>query len=385
MAEPAGVGDGDVVRVLVVSGIWPPDVGGPASHAPAVADYLQACGHEVEVVVTADAAPAPCAHPIRWTPRRLPSGFRHLHALVTIARRARRTDVVYTTGMFVRSALGAKLARRPYVLKLTGDPAFERARWRGLVEGDVDAYQRVGGGPADRLLRRLRNLTVRRAAFVFCPSAYLRELAVSWGADGARVEVLPNPAPAAVELPPRDELRRRLGLDGFTLAFAGRLTAQKALDVAFAAVDLCEGVTLLVVGDGPERERLERVAGPRVRFLGAASRHEVLELFAASDAALLSSSWENFPHTVVEALAVGTPVIATDVGGVSEVVRDGENGLLVPPGDAEALAGAVRRLAGDSELAARLRAATVSSVAAYAPERIFARLVEVLRSAADSS
>jgi len=373
------------VRVLVVSGIWPPDVGGPASHAPAVADYLQACGHEVDVVVTADAAPAPCVYPVRWTPRRLPAGLRHLHALLTIFRRARRADVVYTTGMFARSALGATLARRPYVLKLTGDPAFERARWRGLVKGDVDDYQRVGAGPGDRLLRRLRNVTVRRASFVFCPSAYLRELAVSWGADGRRVEILPNPAPAAVELPPRDELRRRFGLGGFTLAFAGRLTAQKALEVAFAAVELCEGVTLLVAGDGPERARLERAAGPRVRFLGAATRHEVLELFAASDAAILSSSWENFPHTVVEALAVGTPVIATDVGGVSEVVRDGENGLLVPAGDPEALAGAVRRLAGDAELAERLRAAAAPSVAAYAPERIFARLAEVLRSAAAPS
>ena len=373
------------MRVLIVSGIWPPDVGGPASHAPAVADYLQGCGHEVEVVVTADVAPAPCAHPIRWTPRRLPAGLRHLHALLTIVRRARRADVVYTTGMFARSALGATLARRPYVLKLTGDPAFERARWRGLVESDVDSYQRVGAGPADGLLRRLRDLTVRRAAFVFCPSAYLCELAVSWGADGTRVEILPNPTPVAVELQPRDELRRRFGLDGFALAFAGRLTAQKALEVAVAAVELCEGVTFLVAGDGPERERLERVAGPRVRFLGAVSRHEVLELFAASDAALLSSSWENFPHAVVEALAVGTPVIATDVGGVSEVVRDGENGLLVPPGDPEALAGAVRRLVGDRALAARLRAASVPSVAAYSPERIFARLAEVLRSAVASS
>ena len=68
-----------------------------------------------------------------------------------------------------------------------------------------------------------------------------------------------------------------------------------------------------------------------MRFLGPLPREGVLELFRAADATLLSSSWENFPHTVVESLAVGTPVISTRVGGVAEVVTDGENGLLVPP------------------------------------------------------
>jgi glycosyltransferase involved in cell wall biosynthesis len=104
----------------------------------------------------------------------------------------------------------------------------------------------------------------------------------------------------------------------------------------------------------------------------------VLELFAAADASLLSSSWENFPHTVVEALAVGTPVIATATGGVAEVVHDGENGLLVPVGDAKALAAAIGRYLSDDALRARLRDAARASVTAYEPERIFAQLTETL-------
>ncbi|MEP6813002.1 MAG: glycosyltransferase, partial [Actinomycetota bacterium] len=89
-------------------------------------------------------------------------------------------------------------------------------------------------------------------------------------------------------------------------------------------------------------------------------------------------SWENFPHTVVEALAAGTPVLATATGGVAEVVYDGENGLLVPVGDAGALAGAIRRFFDDDELRGRLRAAAAGSVADYAPERVFAQLEETL-------
>lgn len=370
------------MRVLVVSGIWPPDVGGPASHAPEVATFLRARGHQVEVVTTADAAPEPPGYPVRFTPRRLPAGLRHLHSALLIARRARRADVVYSTGLFGRTALACLVARTPYVLKLTADPAFERARARGRVGGDVDAFQRTG---RVRLLRGLRDLAVRRAAFVFCPSAYLRDLAVSWGARPERADVLPNPAPAEISLPPRAKLRARLGIEGPSLAFAGRLTAQKALEVAFAALESCEGVTLYVAGEGPERARLEALAGERVRFLGPVTRQGVLELFAAADAAVLPSRWENFPHTVVEALAVGTPVIATDVGGVGEVVRDGENGLLVPPEDVEALAGALRRFFSDPALRERLRAAAVPSVAAYAPEWLYARLEAVLASAASRS
>ncbi len=97
---------------------------------------------------------------------------------------------------------------------------------------------------------------------------------------------------------------------------------------------------------------------------------------------MLSSAWENFPHTVVEALAVGTPVIATDVGGVGEIVEDGRNGLLVPSGDPEAFAAALRRFLGDAGLRGRLRAAAAPSVARFAPEEIYARLEEILLTAA---
>ena len=176
-------------------------------------------------------------------------------------------------------------------------------------------------------------------------------------------------------------------MNGATIAFAGRLTAQKSLDRALAAVAAADGVSLVVAGDGPDREPLEAkarelgIAG-RVRFLGAQPRQRVVELFRAADATILSSSWENFPHTVVEALAVGTPVLAMEAGGVAEVVHDGVNGLLVPAGDTDALAGAVRRYFADEALRERLRARAAESVADYSAERVFAQLEDVLRAVA---
>jgi glycosyltransferase involved in cell wall biosynthesis len=375
------------VNVLVVSGIWPPDVGGPASHAPALASFLHERGHGVEVVTTARNTPARRPYPIHWVSRRIPPGVRHAAAVAAIARSARRADVVYATSMIRRAAAGARAARRPLVVKLVADETYERARRHGLFEGTLEEFQRFDGGARARWLRSSRNGALRRATHVLCPSAYLREISLGWGLDSARVSVLPNPAPALPDLPTRDAQRAALGLERPLLAFAGRLTAQKELGLALEALATVDDVRLAILGDGPERQALERRAhelglNGRVRFLGGGARDDVLRLFRAADAAILPSAWENFPHTVVEALAVGTPVVATAVGGVPEVVHDGENGLLVPPGDSDALAAAIRRLAGESELRERLSAAAAPSVEPLAEERVLARIEELLRQTA---
>lgn len=362
------------MRVLVVSGIWPPDVGGPASHAPEVVGFLLERGHSAEVVTTADFPPAEEPYPVRWTSRSLPVGLRHLAAAGMIARRAAASDVVYSTGMLGRTALGCALARRPFVAKLTQDPAFERALRRGQFTGDPVEFQASG---AARILRAARDQELRRAAHVICPSGFLAELVRGWGVREERISVLPNPAPALPPLPERSHGERPL------LVFAGRLTAPKALGVALEAVAQVPEVELELAGDGDERAALEARAHAlaldgRVRFLGPVPRQEVLSLFRRADAAVLSSAWENFPHTLVEALAVGTPVIATDVGGVREIVTDGENGLLVAPGDPDALAAAVRRFLADPELRARLAAAAAPSAERLSPERVYGRLEEIL-------
>jgi glycosyltransferase involved in cell wall biosynthesis len=284
--------------------------------------------------------------------------------------------------MVRRAVTGATAARRPVVVKLVADEAYERARRSGLFSGTLEEFQSWPGSGRIRALRSSRTAALRRAAHVFVPSAYLRAVALGWGLDPERVSVLPNPAPRLPVLPSRDELRRALGMSGdaLVLGFAGRLTAQKALDDLFEALAAVPEAVLLLLGDGPERERLERLVRElalegRVSFLGGGDRDAVLRLFAASDAAVLSSAWENFPHTVVEALAVGTPVVATAVGGVPEIVRDGVNGLLVPAGDPAALGLALRRIGEDAELRRRLAAAAAPSVAALA-EDVLLEVVE---------
>ncbi|HEY0416530.1 MAG TPA: glycosyltransferase family 4 protein [Gaiellaceae bacterium] len=362
------------MRCVLLTGIWPPDVGGPATHGPDFARFLRDRGHDVEVVTMADGEPAERPVPVHTVSRTLPFVVRYSRVAFLGARLGRRADVVYATATYAAAAAASGLSRRPLVAKLVSDPAYERARRYGLFGGTLEEFQHATDAKV-AVLKRLRTTSLRRAQRIVVPSRYLAGIAGAWGLDASRLEVLVNPAPPPVEAPPAD-------LAPGTFVFVGRLTEQKALPLLLDAVERVDGARLVVVGDGPERAELERRASDRVTFAGSLPRDRVLEQLAGARAAVLSSAWENLPHAAIEALAVGTPVVATAVGGVPEVVTDGENGLLVPPNDVEALAGALRRILGDDGLRDRLAANAKASVAAIGRDAIYARLEGILVDAA---
>jgi glycosyltransferase involved in cell wall biosynthesis len=367
------------MRIVMLTGIWPPDVGGPATHGPDFARFLGDRGHDVRVVTMGDGEPAERPCPVEVVRRSRPFPVRYTEVALRGARAARRADVVYATATYAASAAASVLARKPLVAKLVSDPAYERAVRYGAFRGTLEEFQH-GGGAAARLLRRLRTLALRRARAIVVPSGYLAGLAAGWGLDARRIEVLLNPAPPPLDVEPE-------ALEPGTLAFVGRLTTAKALPVALEALAQVPEARLVLVGDGPDRAALERRASElgldgRVRFLGARPREEAVRVLAGARAALLSSAWENMPHAAVEALAVGTPVVATAVGGVPEVVHDGENGLLVPPGSPAELADAIRRVLADDALRDRLAAAARPSVAHLSREAVYGRLEQVLADAA---
>jgi glycosyltransferase involved in cell wall biosynthesis len=363
------------MRIVFLTGIWPPDIGGPATHGPEFAAFLRDRGHDVRVVTMGDSEPTELPVAVETVSRGRPFVVRYPLVAARGARLARNADIVYATATYAAAASAAAAARRPFVAKLVSDPAYERARRYGLFRGSIEAFQ-TERAPAARTLKALRTASLRRARRIVVPSRYLAGLAVSWGLEARRVEVLVNPAP-----PPRDVEPEPLPREAFV--FVGRLTEQKALPVALEALARVPEARLVVVGDGPERAGLERQAahlGDRVEFRGSLPREDVLRHLAGARALLLSSAWENLPHAAVEALAVGTPVVATAVGGVPEVVRDGVNGLLVPPNDPEALAEAMRALL-DDDLRARLASAARSSVAAIGRDEIYTRLERILEEA----
>jgi glycosyltransferase involved in cell wall biosynthesis len=180
----------------------------------------------------------------------------------------------------------------------------------------------------------------------------------------------------------RVETRRYLGIspDRFTIGWVGRMTPVKRTEDVLEGFKLLRNrgveATLCLVGDGPDRPQLEQLAHELgiVRdtlFLGY--QEDVGPLYAVFDALVLPSGNEGTPVSVIEALAAGRPVVATRVGGVPDVVREGEDGFLVDPGATEELAERLARLAADPHLRARLGQAGRDRVL---PRYAVARLVD---------
>lgn len=352
------------MKVLVVTGIFPPDHGGPASYVPTIARGLQQLGHEIVAVVTLSdrhdhddrhygfpvvRLPRACFRPLRWT-----------QTVLEIARRARQADVVYLNGLVLEGILAARfLARRPAVVKVVGDLIWEKARNSGACQLELDAFQKVQLPLRWRFLRGLQGWYTALADAVITPSRYLAGIVAGWGVDGARTHIVYN----AVALPPAS--RSDTGPICHDIVTVARLVPWKGLaDLIEVAGEL--GLRLRIVGDGPLRGELEALArqcGAKVSFAGHVTHDRIPDEIRSARLFVLNSSYEGLPHIVLEAKAAGVAVLASSAGGTPETIHHGVDGWLVPVNDKVALAAGIRHLLGDDATRDKLVQAGLRQVA----------------------
>ena len=164
--------------------------------------------------------------------------------------------------------------------------------------------------------------------------------------------------------------------------FVGRLHPQKHVDVLVRAAARMPGVSVVLVGDGPERPGLERLANQlrftrRVHLLGFVPHGQVASLLGASDVLAMPSRYEELGTALLEGMQAGLPIVASATGGIPQVIEHGRTGLLVPPGDPEALAAALMRILRDRTLAARLGDAASREAAKYDWSHLARRVLRV--------
>ncbi len=379
------------MRVSVLGVRFPPHhTGGYELHCAATVDGLRAAGHDVRVLTSDLREPGAAAQADPpWVQRELrafdpaggwpglraaAAGERHNARALRAHLRAVRPDVVCFWRMGELSISLLERVRRagipavgvvcdPWPLEAPGRDPWHRAVGHRL--GGTPDWARVARWVfVSRWLAR----RMARAGLPMAPAGIAHA-----GLDLARLPFRGPPGPW-----------------GGRLLYAGRLSALKGVDVALEALARLPGSRLTVCGHGSP----QAVAGLRARAaeLGIAGRvdlraplpsERMAALYAAHDAVVFPAVWpEPWGLVPLEAMAVGTPVVATGTGGSAEYLRAGGNALLVAPGDAEALAAAVRRLAADGALRARLAAGGRRTAEAHPAERGTATIARVLEDAA---
>jgi glycosyltransferase involved in cell wall biosynthesis len=384
------------MRILFVAHGYPPEAaGGTELHTRATARALAARGHEVSVFAASRSLPvgeirdrrendvavrllgaeAGADYPMRLHDERARAEFERLLD-------EREADVVHIQHLLFLSADLVEAAKErglPVVVSLHDfwfqcpliHPARRtRHRFRGALWGLACFfhYQRpslvdLASLAARRELRPLvaRHLArarflrrqLERADLVLAPSQYLRDRFVRFGVAPEKLYVLPH----AVEHAPLDE--RLPAGDTVRFGFVGSVRPEKGVHVlAEAFVQVPDGASLTIHGPCDDEAYVASLIGPRVRFAGPFEHDRAREVFAGFDVLVAPSLVEeSFSLVALEAQSFGRPVIASRIGALAEVVDDGRNGVLVPPGDVEALAQALRRL-GDPEEARRMAEAT---------------------------
>ena len=339
------------MRIAYVTESFPPDVNGVAHTAMRVADHLLSRGHQPLVI-----APEPASGLRRpdstfgYPVARVPSvalplypGFRigvpgqSIRAEIA----AHGADLVHLAGPFVLGASGSAAARRlglPTVAVYATDmAAYARAYHTGPV-GQAICWRR---------LRQLHNAAARTLAPSTAAAANLAAHGIErihlWGrgVDTSRFD----PARRSTRV------RARLAPGGEVIAgYVGRLAVEKRLDL-LAGVASLAGVRLVITGGGPAEEAA-RQALPGALFLGPAHGDQLATLYASFDIFVHAGPHDTFGNTLQEAAASGLPAVAPAAGGPLDLVADGVTGFLVEPGSADAIAGAVARLAADPQLRA---------------------------------
>ncbi len=359
---------------ILVSGLPPERIGGAEFQAMHVARLL-ASRHRVTVFTRTAAVPPAldglpgcavvkrCRIVLRGV--RFPADI--VQTLMLIGRARPRFDALVAYQTAIDGLIGV-LARRlfgiPVIVSIRSDMEYQVDRYRQTRWLSPFVFRQ-----ADRLAVQSQALGDELVR-VFAR----REGQPSAEALRAKLFVLPNGIEPGHPRPGR----------GTDVVYVGRLAAWKNVMTLVEAMRECPSERLVVVGDGPERRLLEKAAANQsnITFVGAVAHRRVNDFIGGAKLLVLPSLQEGQPNVVMEAMALGVPVVATRVGGVPDLIAHGHSGWLVEPKDAAGLALAIKTLGSDEALRNRLATNAAQAIQLYAWPNVIAALEQQLEAIA---
>ena len=346
------------LNILVVTGIFPPDIGGPASYVPKISEELIKPGHQLTVITLSDQLCHKDYYPFNLI--RIKRGtfkpLRLIKTIRTIVKHGRKTDLLFVNGLALESVLANYFLKKPLVQKIVGDLAWEKSRNNNWTDDNIDQFQIKKYSLKIEALKRLRLFWVQKSDLIITPSKYLEKIITSWRVPIDKIRVIYN---AVQEKHKTQQIPNISPFSGTNIICVGRLISLKKYDKVIECLSEIPNTRLILVGDGPEKQNLLNLTlrlnlSKRIIFVGQVPKDLVSSYLKVADIFVQNSIHEGFPHVVLEAMQAKIPVVATDVGGTGEVVKDGVTGLLIESGNMESLKKALVRLIQDKHLCERL-------------------------------
>ena len=379
-------------RILIITGIYPPDIGGPASYARALAGHLSQNGKKIAVVTYSRRWKADVVngYPVVRVWKRWPWPIRHALFFIKSFSLAKSADTLYVLNTINGglTALGIKkLLHKKVIIRIAGDYAWQIAVEKGKTNILIDDFQKAPKTGWISILWRLQSFVCQHADQIVVPSEYLAGLVRGWGVSEDKIKVIYNGVDFKPSELSKEDARRKVGISGNIILSAGRLVPWKGFRMLIKIMPQLLAVNqffrLVIVGEGPDKNRLQAMIknlniDRQVVITGAQTPDKLATFVAAADVFVLNTGYEGFSHQILEVMLAGVPIITTPVGGNLEVMKQGENGLMIRYNDEQNLVEAIKTLWNHAELREQFAVAAKQTAVTFNAERMLKNTSDLL-------
>lgn len=339
------------MKILLVSGIFPPDIGGPATFIPKFAEFLEKKHHEVRILTLSDTNidTSDERFDVIRVDRKLPKPIRFFQIMWEVLKTPREFAIL-ANGLHEEVGISLMFKRNKAIAKIVGDPIWERARNNKETDLGLKDFNNSIPTISRRIQRNLLTFALRRFDAITCPSVELCEMVNKWGA----IKNIQHIANGTEISDPSVQYEKE-----FDLICISRLVSWKNIDRHIQIASTLN-LKLAIIGSGPEENKLKnlsRDSNCKVTFFGELSQPEILVLMKKSRAFILLSEYEGLSYSLLEALASGLPAIVSNIDANTQVVRHEVEGIVVNLGKWEHSLMQVKKMFQDNEVYSRYSAA----------------------------
>ena len=321
------------MKILITVGIYPPDIGGPASFVPKIANLLSQNNYEVTVICLSDNSLQDNeTYKVKRVLRNQNLLIRWLKTIILIVFNGRNAECIFVNGLPMESYIANIFLRKKIVRKIVGAWAWERGRNKGLIEDSFDEFQLNSHNLHLEIAKFSRGWTATKADIVITPSRHLSNVVKNWGVKANKLKVIYN----GTRITNNEFSKSNNKI--IKLITVGRLAPWKNVNTIIEAVHLLKNqdlkINLIIVGSGPEDSDLKKQVNNlnltnEVIFTGQKKYSDLKEYYKSADIYIQASGYEGLPHVLLEAINFDLAIISTPIGGTNEILQDGKNGFIL--------------------------------------------------------